>query len=66
MSFLDNIPLASVLVVIVAVVGGVIAVVNPDVLSFSNYVRDLGIAAAGLGVLGYARTQAGKGLKPKK
>lgn len=63
MKFLDSIPLASVLVVIVAVAGAVIAVVNPDALSFSNYVKDLGIAAAGLGVLGYARTQAGKGTK---
>ncbi len=61
MSFLDKIPLASVVFVIVAIVGGVIATLHPDTLSFSGYVRDVGIAAAGLGVLGIARAQSGKG-----
>ena len=61
MSVLDTNPVTTILAVIVAIVGGVIAVLNPDVLSFSAYCRDLGIAAAGLGVLGIARAQSGKG-----
>lgn len=58
---LDNLPVTSILTVIVALVGGVIAVLHPETLSFSGYAKDLGIAAGGLGVLGVARSQAGKG-----
>lgn len=36
------------LVVVVAVVGGVVAVVNPSALSVSTYLRDLTIIAAAL------------------
>lgn len=61
-SILDNTPVATILVVIVAIVGGVIAIWHPDTLSFSAYCRDLGIAAGGLGVLGVARAQSGKGV----
>lgn len=58
---LDSLPVASILAVIVAVVGGVVAITNPDALSFSGYCQDVGIAAGGLGVLGVARAQSGKG-----
>lgn len=60
-TILDDIPLASVAFVIVAIAGAIIAIIHPDTLSFSGYVRDIGIAAAGLGVLGIARAQSGKG-----
>ena len=60
-NLLDNLPVTTILTIIVAIVGGVVAVVHPEALSFSGYARDLGIAAGGLGVLGVARSQAGKG-----
>jgi hypothetical protein len=66
---LDNIPLTSILVLLIVVivvgVGGAIAIVHPELLSFSEYVKDVGLgvggSSAGLGVLGVARSQAGKG-----
>ena len=58
---LDNLPVTSILVVIVAIVGGVIAILHPETLSFTGYAHDVGVSAAGLGVLGIARSQAGKG-----
>lgn len=61
MNALDKIPVTSILVVMIALVGGVVAILHPETLSFSGYARDVGIAAGGLGVLGIARSQAGKG-----
>lgn len=69
LELLDNSPLTSILVLaivlIIVGVGGAIAIIHPDVLSFSDYVTDVGIgvggSSAGLGVLGIARSQAGKG-----
>lgn len=66
---LDNIPLTSILTclttAIIVGIGGVIAIVHPETLSFSAYVTDVGIgaggSAAGFGVLGIARSQVGKG-----
>lgn len=66
---LDNIPLTSILVLLITIivvgVGGAIAIIHPDLLSFSDYVKDVGIgvgsSSAGLGILGVARSQAGKG-----
>jgi hypothetical protein len=47
------------LVVVVAVVGGVVAVVNPSALSVSTYLRDLTIIAAALALgLGGVRLPA--------
>lgn len=63
MKTLDAIPLASIIAVIGAVVGGVIAIVNPDTLSFQDYCVAVGVLAGGSGVLGYARAQSGKGVK---
>jgi len=63
MNALDNIPLASVITVLGAIVGGVIAIINPDVLSFEDYIKDLGILAGGSGLLGLARANSGKGVK---
>jgi hypothetical protein len=61
MSVLDNLPVTTIITVVVTIVGGVIAVLHPETLSFSEYARDVGIAGGGLGVLGIARSQAGKG-----
>jgi hypothetical protein len=58
---LDRTPVATILTIPVVIVGGVIAVLHPETLSFSGYCKDIGIAAAGLGVLGLARSAAGKG-----
>lgn len=56
---LNSAPLTTILVavafVIVCVVGGVVTIVNPDTLSFSDYVERLGIAAGALGLLAIGR-----------
>lgn len=58
---LDHNPVATILALVVAIVGGVIAVLHPETLSFSDYCRDIGIAVGGIGILGIARSQGGKG-----
>lgn len=44
-----------VLTAIVAVVGGVITIINPDTLSFEDYVKFLGVLSVGNGLLGVGR-----------
>ena len=62
-----DLPAASLIVLIAGVVvGGIIAIVNPDVLSYEDYMKSLGALAAGAGVLGIARNQAGRGLSKKQ
>jgi hypothetical protein len=66
---LDNNPVTTILTcittAIVVGVGGAIAITHPETLSYSQYVKDIGIgaggASAGFGILGIARSQAGKG-----
>ncbi len=58
---LDNAPVTTLITVGIAVVGGVIAILHPETLSFSQYVKDVGIGSGGLGVLGLARSAVGKG-----
>lgn len=41
---------ATILVVIFAIVGGAMTVIHPDQLSFADYLNDMSIAVAGLGV----------------
>jgi hypothetical protein len=49
-----------VLVVAVAVIGGVVVVVDPQTLSFPEYLSKLQVFAIGIGLLGLGRgTQAG-------
>lgn len=68
---LDNVALTSILTtiltVIIAGVGGVIAITNPETLGFQDYATTVGIgvgaSAGGLGFLGMARTQSGKGVR---
>lgn len=59
-------PMTVLLVLVVAVVvlvGGVVAVVNPDSLSFDQYLDSLTKAAVGIGVLGVGRGILGAGEK---
>lgn len=57
--------LACITTAIIVGVGGAIAIIHPETLSFSEYCRDVGIGVGGstlgFGVLGIARSQAGKG-----
>lgn len=66
---LNSNPVTTILSVIITTVivgvGGAIAIIHPETLSFSDYVKDVGVGVGGtvggLGVLGIARSQAGKG-----
>lgn len=58
---LDHLPVTTIITVVVAIVGGVIAILHPDVLSFQDYAQSVGISGGGLGILGLARSAAGKG-----
>ncbi len=62
MNALDNVPVATIVTVLVAIVGAVIAIVHPETLSFTEYAKTLGYTGAGLGILGIARAQSGKGI----
>lgn len=59
MPFLERIPLASLLVVagfiIVALVGGVVTITNPDTLPFEKYVTLVTALAGSAGLLGVGR-----------
>lgn len=59
MNVLDNYPWASIIGVLVTLVGGVLCILGT--LTFPEYVENLGIALGGLGVWGVARSLAGKG-----
>lgn len=63
MTALDKkIPLTSIITVILAVVGGVIAIWHPEnIETFLKYSGGVGAAGGGLGVLGIARSALGKG-----
>ena len=60
MKNLDTANIATTLVlVVVAIVGGIGSLINPDALSFSEYVQNVGIAAGllsvGRGLASYSR-----------
>jgi len=65
-SGLDKLPWATliggIIVLIVAVIGGIITIVNPETLSFSDYVSSLSDLAVGVGLVAVGRgvTKAGK------
>ncbi len=61
MSFLDDLPLASI-VFVVSVVLIVIAYVTNDI-SIQDSFTYLAFAGGGTGAIGYARAQSGKGTK---
>lgn len=50
MSKLATIPVATVLVVLIAVAGAAVTIVHPETLAFDQYVKYVGLAAAVLGI----------------
>lgn len=50
MDALRNNPVASLLVVIIALAGAVVTVVEPSTLSFEDYVKHVGVAAGLLAI----------------
>jgi hypothetical protein len=59
---LDSNPVASIIAVIVCIVGGVVCIVDPSSIGvFKQYAVAVGASTAGLGILGYARSVGGKG-----
>lgn len=61
MKFLNENPITSLIAVIVVGVGAVLAITNPDTLTYEDYLTKTGIFLGGLGVLGVARSMANKG-----
>jgi len=60
---LDENPIASIAFVLAALIGGVVVIIQPETLTFSDYLKDMGAFGAGAGILGVARSLAGKGGK---
>lgn len=64
MSAFSNLPLASIITVILAVVGGITVITNPDTLSFDQYLTAMapliGLVAIGRGVHENGKARAGK------
>jgi hypothetical protein len=54
---LEALPIATILMVIVAIAGAVVSIVHPENLGFDQYIRDL---AVGAGLLGIGRGIAAK------
>ncbi len=61
MSFLDNLPLATIITV-VGLVGAVIALINKSI-DFEQFMISIGAVSTGAGVVGVARAQSGKGVR---
>ncbi len=61
MSFLDNVPLATVITV-AAIIGAIIALINNSI-TFEQFMVSIGAATGGAGVVGIARAQSGKGIR---
>ncbi len=61
MSFLDNVPLATI-ITIAGIIGAVIALINNSI-TFEQFMLSIGAVTAGSGVVGVARAQSGKGIR---
>ncbi len=61
MSFLDQIPLATV-VAVAGIIGAIIALINNSI-TFEQFMISIGALSGGAGVLGVARAQSGKGVR---
>lgn len=59
--FLDDLPIAT-LAFLAGAVGSVIALANGSI-DYQAFLVGLGVLGGGTGALGYARTQAGKGVR---
>ena len=47
---LKTIPVATLIVLVVAIAGAVVTIVHPETLSFANYVKNVGVAAGLLAI----------------
>lgn len=61
MSFLDNLPMASI-ITIAGIIGAIVALVNNSI-DFETFMISIGAVTAGSGVVGVARAQSGKGVR---
>ncbi len=58
MNNIGALPWATLIVVLIALVGGLVVILHPETLSFAEYVRNVGVAAGLLAV--------GRGLAARK
>jgi hypothetical protein len=61
MSVLDDLPVAT-LTSLALIIGALIALINGSI-DFQEFAVSLGAGVGGLGVLGVARSQSGKGIR---
>ena len=61
MTFLDNLPLGTI-ITLVGIVGAIIALANGSI-DFETFMVAIGANSAGAGVIGIARAQSGKGIR---
>ena len=61
MSFLDSLPLATIITV-VGLIGAIIALINKSI-DFEQFMVSIGALSGGAGVVGIARAQSGKGTR---
>ncbi len=61
MSFLDNLPLATIIAV-AGIIGAIIALINNSI-TFEQFMVSIGAVSGGAGVVGVARAQSGKGVR---
>lgn len=60
-SFLDNVPVAT-LLVIAGAIGAIIALANHSI-TYEEFMVSIGALSGGSGLLGIARAQSGKGIR---
>ncbi len=61
MSFLDNLPMASI-ITIAGIIGAVVALINNSI-DFEQFMISIGALSGGAGIVGVARAQSGKGIR---
>lgn len=70
MDFLRDNPVASLLVVIIAIAGAVVTILNPDTLPFNDYVQSVmvgaGLLAVGRGIRSHGQPEVRKLPEPKR
>jgi len=47
---LAAIPVATIIVIVIAITGGIVVITHPETLSFGNFVKYVGVAAGLLGI----------------
>ncbi len=61
MSFLDNLPLGTI-ITIAGIIGAIIALINNSI-TFEQFMLAIGATSGGAGLIGYARAASGKGVR---